>query len=83
MLVGAKGAGLFEEAIHERGLAVVYVRDDGDVADVLHIKSCFRRFYVQKRCTRKKLPTGSVRLPDGKRRAAHYADWQEKVKRWF
>ena len=37
MLVGAEGAGLFEETVHERGLAVVNVRDDRDVSDVLHI----------------------------------------------
>ena len=45
VLVGAEGAGLFEEAVHERGFAVVHVRDDGDVSDVLHIKSCCRRFH--------------------------------------
>ena len=33
VLVGAEGAGLFEQAIHERGLAVINVRDDRDVAD--------------------------------------------------
>ena len=37
MLVGAKGAGLFQETIHERGLAMINVRDDRDVSDVLHI----------------------------------------------
>ena len=37
MLVGAKGAGLFQEAVHERGLAMINVRDDRDVSDVLHI----------------------------------------------
>jgi hypothetical protein len=36
MLVGAEGAGLLEQAIHERRLAVVNVRDDGDVSNVLH-----------------------------------------------
>ncbi len=36
LLVGAKGAGLLEKLVHERGLAVVDVRDDGDVANVLH-----------------------------------------------
>ena len=36
MLVGAESAGLLEQAIHERCLAVVNVRDDGDVPDVLH-----------------------------------------------
>jgi hypothetical protein len=35
-LVGAEGAGLFEEAVDERGLAVVDVRDDRDVSDMLH-----------------------------------------------
>ena len=33
-LVGAEGAGLAEHRVHERGLAVVDVRDDGDVAEV-------------------------------------------------
>ena len=37
MLVGAEGAGLFQEAVHERGLAMINVRDDRDVSDVLHI----------------------------------------------
>jgi hypothetical protein len=36
MLVGAEGAGLLEQAIHERRLAVVHVRDDGEVSNVLH-----------------------------------------------
>jgi hypothetical protein len=35
-LVGAEGAGLLEEAIHEGGLAVVNVRDDGDITNMLH-----------------------------------------------
>jgi hypothetical protein len=34
-LVGAKGARLAEELIHERGLAVVNVGDNGDVANLL------------------------------------------------
>src|SRR6185503_2066104 len=42
VLVGAEGAGLFQEAIDERGLAVVDVGNDGDVADVLHIKRTFQ-----------------------------------------
>ena len=33
-LVGAEGAGLAEHRVHERGLAVVDVRHDGDVAEV-------------------------------------------------
>jgi hypothetical protein len=36
MLVGAEGARLLEQAIHERCLAVVHVRDDGDIPNVLH-----------------------------------------------
>jgi hypothetical protein len=36
-LVGAEGAGLLEEAIHERGLAVVHVGDDSYVSYVLHL----------------------------------------------
>jgi hypothetical protein len=36
VLVGAEGAGLLEQAVHERGLAVVNVRDDGDISNVLH-----------------------------------------------
>ena len=38
VLVGAEGAGLFQETVHERGLAVVNVRDDRNVSNVLHIK---------------------------------------------
>ena len=34
--VGAEGARLLEQAVHERGLAVIDVGDDGDVADVFH-----------------------------------------------
>ena len=36
VLVGAEGARLLEQAIHERRLAVINVRDDGDVSNVLH-----------------------------------------------
>jgi hypothetical protein len=36
VLVGAEGAGLLEQAVHERRLAVVHVRNDGDVPNVLH-----------------------------------------------
>ena len=32
-LVGCKGTGLLQQAVDERGLAVIDVRDDGDVAD--------------------------------------------------
>ena len=35
-LVGAKGARLFEQAIHQRGLAVVNMGDNRDVADMFH-----------------------------------------------
>jgi len=37
MLVGAEGARLLQEAIHERGLAMINVRDDRYVSNVLHI----------------------------------------------
>ena len=37
MLISAKGSRLLEQAVHERGLAMINVRDDGDVANVLHI----------------------------------------------
>jgi hypothetical protein len=33
VLVGAEGAGLLQQVVHQRGLAVVDVRDDRDVAD--------------------------------------------------
>ena len=33
LLVSGEGAGLTQQLIHERGLAVVNVGDDGDVAD--------------------------------------------------
>ncbi len=36
VLVFAKSSRLLEQAIHERGLAVVNVRDDGDISNVLH-----------------------------------------------
>ena len=36
-LVGAEGARLLQQAIDERGLAVVDVGDNGDIAYVLHI----------------------------------------------
>ncbi len=36
LLVGAEGAGLAQELIDERGLAVVDVGDDCDVADFIH-----------------------------------------------
>jgi len=36
VLVGAESPGLFEQTIHEGGLAVVNVRDDGDISNVLH-----------------------------------------------
>ena len=32
-LVGAPGAALVEHGVHQRGLTVIDVRDDGDVAD--------------------------------------------------
>src|SRR6185312_2687482 len=43
-LVVAEGAGLPEEEVHERGLAVVDVRHDGDVAEVVsgHVAPAFR-----------------------------------------
>ena len=34
-LIGAEGAGLTQHGVDERGLAVIDVRDDGDVADGL------------------------------------------------
>ena len=45
VLVGAEGAGLFEQAVHERRLAVVHVRDNRDISYVLHIK-CHRLRHV-------------------------------------
>jgi hypothetical protein len=36
VLIGAKRAGLLEQAVHKRRLAVVNVRDNGDVPNVLH-----------------------------------------------
>jgi hypothetical protein len=42
-LVGAEGAGLLEQAIDERRLAVVDVRDDREVADMLHAGGLGRR----------------------------------------
>jgi hypothetical protein len=42
-LVGAERAGLFEQAIDEGCLAVINVRDDRDVPNMLHAEFCFRR----------------------------------------
>ncbi len=42
-LIGAESAGLFEQAVHERGLAMVNVRDDRDVPNVLHVEFYFGR----------------------------------------
>ncbi len=36
LLVGAEGAGLAQQAIDERGLAMIDVGDDGDVSDLIH-----------------------------------------------
>ena len=36
VLVFAEGSRLLEQTIHKRGLAVVNVRDDGDISNVLH-----------------------------------------------
>jgi hypothetical protein len=36
VLVGAEGAGLFQEAVHEGGLAVVNVGNNGNVANMFH-----------------------------------------------
>ena len=38
-LIVAKGAGLAEHLVHERGLAVIDVGDDGDVADLQGVTS--------------------------------------------
>ena len=37
-LIVAKDFRLFDDLVYESGLAVVYVRDDSDVSDVLHKK---------------------------------------------
>ena len=36
LLIGAEGARLAQQLIDQRGLAVVNVSDDGDVADLIH-----------------------------------------------
>ena len=36
VLVGAEGAGLLQQAVHQSRLAMINVGDDSDVADVLH-----------------------------------------------
>ena len=36
LLVGAEGAGLAQQLIDQRGLAVIDVRNDGDVTDFIH-----------------------------------------------
>ena len=40
-LVGAKRAGLPQQLIDQRGLAVVDVRDDGDVTDLIHERESY------------------------------------------
>ena len=40
-LIFAEEFGLADDLVDERGLAVVHVRDDGDVSDVLHEDSEF------------------------------------------
>src|SRR4029077_16892314 len=58
-LVGGKGPRLLQQAVDQRGLAVVYVRDDGDVADrAIHggwLRSAWRRQArpAGERCPRK------------------------------
>ena len=42
-LIGAERAGLFEQAIHERRLAMINVRDDRDVPNMLHVEFYFGR----------------------------------------
>src|ERR1039458_9972728 len=39
-LVGAKSAALVQHGIHQGGLSVVHVRDDGDVANTLAQNRC-------------------------------------------
>ena len=56
-LVGAEGAALVQHGVHQRGLAVVHVRDDGDVA-----KTLAQNLTV--------LPVGENRVRSGKRRAS-------------
>ena len=38
VLVGAEGAGLLEQTIHQRRLAVINVGDNGDISNMLHKK---------------------------------------------
>ena len=45
LLVGAEGAGLAQELIDERGLAVIDVRNNGDVTNLVHVgvlENCVR-----------------------------------------
>src|SRR4029078_5880397 len=34
LLMGAEDAALVEHGVHESGLAMIYVRDDGDISDI-------------------------------------------------
>ena len=45
-LVGAEGAGLAEHRVDERGLAVVDVGDDGDIAEVVRGSRCVGRRWL-------------------------------------
>ncbi len=47
-LVVAEGAGLLQKLVHERGLAMVDVRDDGDVAK-LHRRGLFHNSGLRRR----------------------------------
>ena len=85
MLVGAEGAGLFQEAVHERGLAMINVRDDRDVSNVLHIVN--DRFAHTAKvsaaptdATGKHWPKASGLHCDGFYRAGQNGDSQPKVK---
>src|SRR5881392_3601131 len=46
LLVGPVGPGLAEEVVHQGGLSVVDVRDDGDVADLLAGKHGWASFIL-------------------------------------
>ncbi len=41
LLVGPEHAALLEQLVHQRGFAMVYVGDNGDVADIL--SCCFHK----------------------------------------
>jgi hypothetical protein len=76
MLVGAEGAGLFEQTIYQSRFAMINVGDDGDVADVLHIVNVRNNHVAQ--YTRRDQAARTGKRRNG--RVAYNGDLRRKVK---